>query len=132
MAKILFVEDDVDIITSYSVLLENKGYEVVSRDNSKDGYEAVLKEKPDLVIIDVILEEENSGFELARKIKSNSGTKGVKTVMFTAIGEKTGLDFKQDAGKESWLPVDAFFDKTDHPVNIIMKISSLLEKKEPE
>lgn len=131
MAKILFVEDDKDIIAAYSVVFENKGHTVISRHNSKDGYDAVISEKPDLIIIDVMLEAENAGFDLARKIKRNPETKGIPAVMLTAIAEKTGLDFKQDAGRADWLPVDAFFDKTDHPTNIIMAISALLEKKAP-
>ena len=129
MAKILFIEDDKDIIAAYSVLFENKGHTVVSRHNSADGYEAVLSEKPDLIIIDVMLEKENSGFDLARKIKRNPETKHIPAVMLTSVGEKTGLDFKQDAGQADWLPVDAFFDKTDQPAHIIMAISALLEKK---
>jgi DNA-binding response OmpR family regulator len=132
MAKVLFVEDDRDIVESYRTFLANKGHTVISKETAKEGYEAILSEKPDIVIIDVILEAENSGFELARKIRKNSEIKGTPIVMLTAIKEKTDLDFKQDAGKEDWLPVDAFFDKTDHPAAIMMAISNLLQKKSPD
>lgn len=129
MAKILFVEDDLDIIAAYSAVFENKGHTVISRHDSKSGYDAVISEKPDLIIIDVMLEKENSGFELARKVKKNPETKHIPAMMLTSVGEKTGMDFKQDAGHADWLPVDAFFDKTDQPTKIIMAVSALLEKK---
>lgn len=128
MAKILFVEDDKDIIASYSVLFENKGHKVVQAHNSKDGFDMAASEKPDLIIIDVMLEKEHSGFDLARKIRKTPEIKTIPLVMLSSVGEKTGMDFKQDAGHADWLPVDAYFDKTDQPANIIMAISSLLEK----
>jgi len=129
MAKILFVEDDKDIIASYSVMFANKGHTVVSAYDSEDGYDKATGENPDLIIIDVMLETENAGFDLARKIKKNPVTKDIPTVMLTAVGEKTGMDFRQDAGRADWLPVDAFFEKTDQPAHIIMAISFLLEKR---
>jgi|DewCreStandDraft_4_1066084.scaffolds.fasta_scaffold02708_18 CheY-like chemotaxis protein len=69
-----------------------------------------------------MLEKEYSGFELARKLRANQLTSKIKIVMLSSISEKTGLNFKQDAGKEKYLPVDAFFDKTDQPASIMLTI----------
>ena len=67
--KILLVDDDIDLLEQNKLLLESKGFNVVSAESGEDGWKLFQKEKPDAAIIDLIMEQMDSGFVLCHKIK---------------------------------------------------------------
>jgi CheY-like chemotaxis protein len=69
--KILLVDDDIDIIITLKTILKSKGYEVVSAMNKKEGIDKLRNEKPDLVILDVMMTTHYEGFEMARLMLSS-------------------------------------------------------------
>lgn len=83
--KILLVDDDIDIINPIKLVLEGRGYEVITANNKADGFELALNEKPDLAILDVMMNTHHEGFELANMIKSNDETKNIKVAMHTSV-----------------------------------------------
>jgi len=129
MAKILIIDDDPDIRESLKVVLENKGHKVVSASNGQEGLEVTEKEDPDLIILDIMMEAGDSGFDVARRIKNDKKRKNVPILMLTAIEEKTGLSFKKEAGDGVWLPVDAYVEKPIAPEDLVAKVAALLKKK---
>ena len=83
---ILVVDDDPEIVTMLSLRLGKRGYRVLT---AVDGVEAIAKakhDKPDLVILDVMMPGKN-GWEVARAIRQDPVTEKIKVVMLTAIGE---------------------------------------------
>lgn len=68
---ILVVDDDQDIINIYTMLLEKENYTVVTAFDSKSGFKAVNEYHPDLMILDIMMENPDSGFELAQKLLDN-------------------------------------------------------------
>ena len=102
---ILIIDDDPDITEAMTVVLENKGYEVRSAQDSTEGMERLKETKPDVIILDVMMRTSQEGFELSRELKHNADYKSIPILMLTAVKEKTGLDFGPTAGDESWLPV---------------------------
>jgi len=68
-AKILLVDDDQDLLEATRVVLETK-YEVITADNGDDGLKKVLEERPDLIILDVVMPGKD-GFEVCRELKEN-------------------------------------------------------------
>ncbi len=83
---ILVVDDDPEIVTMLSLRLGKRGYRVLT---AVDGVEAIAKakhDKPDLVILDVMMPGKN-GWEVARAIRTDPTTEKIKVVMLTAIGE---------------------------------------------
>jgi CheY-like chemotaxis protein len=125
MAKILIIDDDPDLIESMRVVLTSKEHEVISAPGGEEGLEALKKEKPNLVILDVMMPEMD-GFEVARKMKKDSATGKIPILMLTAIKEKMGLDFKKEAGDEAWLPVDDYCEKPIDQENLLTKVGQLL------
>ena len=83
--KILLVDDDIDIINSIKPVLEHKGFEVIFAHNKKDGYKLAMDEKPDLAILDVMMDTHYEGFELAYEIRTNPELKDMKIAMHTSI-----------------------------------------------
>lgn len=129
MQKILIVDDDFDFVESLKVVLENRGYEVVSAPTGEEGVNKVKEEKPDLVILDVMMETVDRGFKAARELKKNKDSKDIPILMLTAISERVGLDFKKEAGDEVWLPVDEYCEKPLKSDELISKVERLLKSK---
>lgn len=128
-AKILIIDDDPDIVESMTVVLESADYKVAVARSGEEGLRKVRQDKPDLVILDVMMETDDKGFDVAREIKWDQRLKEIPILMLTAIKEKTGLDFGKEAGDEDWLPVDDYCDKPLNPDELISKVEALLKKK---
>ena len=125
--RILIIDDDPDITEAMSVVLENKGYVVDSAADGSAGMERLTANRPDLIILDVMMRTSQEGFELSRQLKHNAAYKEIPILMLTAVKEKTGLDFKSTAGDESWLPVEEFLDKPVKPNVLLEKVASLIQ-----
>ncbi len=128
MAKILIIDDDPDIVEAMKVVLESKHYQVRIAKTGEEGLGGVKRDKPDLVILDVMMETADKGFDVARELKWDPKYKDIPILMLTAIKEKTGLDFGKEAGDEHWLPVDDYCDKPLHPDELLSKVEALLKK----
>lgn len=126
-ARILIVDDDADITEAMRIVLENKGYSVDAASDSKDALNHLKSQKPDLIILDVMMNTKSEGFDLARDLKKDPKYREIPILMLTAIKEKTGIDFKPSAGDETWLPVEEFLDKPVKPEQLIEKVESLLK-----
>lgn len=126
--SILIIDDDPDITEAMTVVLENKGYEVRSAADGSEGMERLEENRPDLIILDVMMRTRQEGFELSRELKSSEEYKAIPILMLTAVKDKTGLDFKAEAGDQAWLPVEEFLDKPVKPDVLLEKVKSLLQK----
>lgn len=129
MAKILIIDDDPDIVEAMKVVLESNKHKVAVARSGQEGLRKVKTEKPNLIILDVMMETGDKGFDVCRKLKNDKDHKGIPILMLTAIKEKAGLDFKKEAGDEVWLPVDDYCDKPLKPDELIAKVDILLRKK---
>lgn len=126
--KILIIDDDPDITEAMAVVLGNKGYAVTSAANSTEGMEQLKKERPDLIVLDVMMRTNQEGFEFSRELNGNDEYKDIPILMLTAVKDKTGLDFKTTAGDDAWLPVEDFLDKPVKPDVLVEKVASLIQK----
>ena len=129
MEKILIIDDDPDIVEGMKVVLESKNYQIDTAKNGQEGLEKVKLNKPDLIILDIMMETADRGFEVARDLKKDANYKNIPILMLTAIKDRMGLDFKHEAGDETWLPVDDYVEKPLKPDELISKVKRLLGKK---
>lgn len=83
--KILIVEDDIDIITVIKTILSKKGFNVISAMNKKEGMDKLINEKPDLVILDVMMTTHYEGFEMAQEMLNNPEFKDIPFLIHTSI-----------------------------------------------
>ncbi len=84
-AKILVVDDDMDVITVLEQMLNNEGYEVISAFNKKEGIELAINEKPYLAILDVMMTTHYEGFEMAKEFVDNPVLQNIPTLIETSI-----------------------------------------------
>ena len=125
MSKILIIDDDKDFQYSTRIVLEKHGFEVASAYNPQEGIEKVQSEKPDIVILDVIMPDDFEGFEVAKKIREELGMKELPIILLTAVHIEKKVPYRF-APHEDWLPVDYFYDKPIDPGVLVTKIREFL------
>src|ERR1035438_8559556 len=89
--KILVVEDDIDQLDQLSMILKADGYDVITAQGQAEGEEAILTSIPDLAILDLMMENMDSGFVLCHQIKHLYPDTPV--ILLTAVKSETGVDF---------------------------------------
>jgi DNA-binding response OmpR family regulator len=125
--KILVVDDDPDILEQLTVTLAAAGYDVVPAEGRGEAEEAMLKTRPDLAILDLMMEEKDSGFVLSYEIKKLYP--GTPVIMLTAVTGATGLSFaSQSAEAQSWTKVDKMMDKPVRPEQLKTEVRRLLHE----
>ena len=128
-AKIMIVDDDPDYINVVKTILEKEQYIVVSAGDKTEGMEKIKTEKPDLAILDVMMDAWQDGFEMSRQLKKDPEFKNMPVLMLTAVENRTGIVFKSAAGDATWLPVDVFLDKPVKPDILLSEVKKLLSSK---
>lgn len=121
MAKrILLVEDDPSAIRLVSYTLEGEGYEVLTASNGLEGLRKAREDKPDLLVLDVMLPGLD-GFEVCRRLRADAETAKLPVLMLSAkaqeIDKTTGLKM----GADDYLP------KPADPAEIVARVSKLLQ-----
>lgn len=121
MAKILIVDDDVEIQELLTFTLQNEGYEVVVVDNGSMVKDMVYKEKPDLVVLDVMLPG-ITGYEVLEKLRGDSVTSLIPVIMLTSLSQTkdriTGIK----------LGADEYLGKPFEPYELVARIEGLLRR----
>lgn len=129
MAKILIVDDDPDMVLVARLVLEGAGHIVVEAGGGASGLAAVRSARPDLIILDVMMETVTEGFQVALKLRDPDPAsefypyRDIPILMLTAIHHTTDLRFGPD---EDLLPVDAFVDKPIEPEDLLEHVNALL------
>lgn len=85
--KILLVDDDPDFVEAVRVIVESGGYEVKVAYDGKEGLEAVGEEKPDLIVLDVMMPVMN-GHEACAQLKGNPDTAKIPVILLTAVADR--------------------------------------------
>ena len=116
--KILIIDDDIDLVEAMRLTLENAGFDVIDAQDGQKGLEKIEKEKPDLVLLDVMMETQDEGFHIAYQIRNNEETADLPIIMLTAVGAETGFSFDKEKD-EDFLPVDEFIEKPVNPDTLI-------------
>ncbi len=121
MATIAIIDDDPDILESLETVLKSEGYGVISAKNITDGDKLVKNNNPDLVILDVMMEEEDDGFFLAQKFRKENFKNPI--IMLTSISKTLGFTYD----KNELIPVEKFLEKPISPQKLIDEVKNLLE-----
>ncbi len=124
--RILLIEDEEDIAALIKLQAELLGYKLHVEVDGLNGYRAIEREKPDLVILDIMLPGQN-GFDICRKIKSNPDLKNIPVVILSAKGEELDVILGLELG------ADDYVAKPFSPKILFSRIKAVLRRgKEPE
>ena len=125
MAKVLVVDDDPDVTEACALILEKEGHEVSSVHSREEGMKAVAGFQPDLMILDVMMEQADDGMRMAQDLRREGFQKPI--LMLTSISKVTGLDYSEGSPV---VPVDEFVEKPVEPAVLVEKVTELLQKGE--
>jgi DNA-binding response OmpR family regulator len=129
MAKIIVIDDDLDLAEDLALLLKNAGHETSTRDDTEGAVELLLKKKPDLVVLDVMFPENPAGgFDLAREIRGTDQIKDLPVILLTAINQEFPMDFSSKDIDPEWMPVQEFLEKPVAPDVLLKKVDELLRR----
>jgi DNA-binding response OmpR family regulator len=121
MAKILIVDDDPDITFATGLFLKKAQHEVLTASNRADGMKAIDDENPDLIILDVMMEQADDGIAMAQELRRQGCE--IPILMLTSVGKVTGFTYDED---REMVPVNAFFEKPIRPDLLVQKVNELL------
>jgi DNA-binding response OmpR family regulator len=121
MAHVLVVDDDPDVVEACALYLKQKGHKVSSAGNRADGMKAIKEGKPELVVLDVMMEQPDDGLAMAQELR-RSGFKA-PIIMLTSISKVTGMEYGKD---NDVVPVDVFLEKPVAPATLTGKVDELL------
>ena len=122
--KILVVDDNKDFVQFFEDVLSSE-YDILKAYNGEDGFELALKERPALMLLDVMMTHDTEGFEVSRRIAETPELKDMKILMITAITSEKNLPFKFEPD-ETWLPVDDVLEKPVTPDVLLKKVKERL------
>ena len=122
--QILIIDDDEDYANALKVILENNGFRVEHAPNIGDGRSALDREKPDLVILDVMMDKHTDGFDLCRSLKEDEACRSIPILMVTAVTEKTGFKFSP-ATDGDYCPADEYVKKPISVSELLSRVNRL-------
>ena len=130
---ILIVDDDQDFLEMTRDVLQTGGYRVACAHNAEAGLETMIKEKPELVITDLMMQAMGAGFSLSRRIKEFPGCSDVPVIIVTAASRRLGYDFvPRNPDELAAMHADAFLEKPLVPEALLARIANLLTGREEE
>lgn len=122
-AKILVVDDDPDFVEYMRTVLESSDYRVVSAGNSEQGMLALTREKPDLVVLDVIMSSVLDGLSMSQRMAEDPELKHVPVVMVTSIAN---TDYLALFPTDESIHIDAFLTKPIAPAELLRQVDRLV------
>ena len=129
--KIMVIDDDPDFMESISTILKSAMYDVVTASNPKEGSKRILEEKPDLILLDIMMDSLFDGFSLCNAIKTSSEFEEVNktpVIFISAVKELTGSRFQFDGMEQGMKGPDDYIDKPVKPDDLLARIDKLLNK----
>lgn len=123
---ILVVDDDTDFLDQFELKLESLGYQVRTAAGYAPAQEALQQARPDLAIVDLMMEEQDAGFRLCFELKQRFPRMPV--ILVSGVTGATGLEFDAATDEErSWIKADAFLDKPIRFEQLQREIQRLLQ-----
>jgi len=129
MPRILMIDDDPDIVLAVRIPLESCGHTFFSAQSGREGLSMIPTVKPDLIILDVMMESYTEGFHISLTLRNPSPDseyapyRSIPILVLTSIHATTPLRFSPD---DDYLPIDAFLEKSASPGELLAKVNELL------
>jgi len=127
IAKILIIDDDPNFVEATKAILENKSYEIVAAYDKNEGMEKINSEKPDLILLDIMMEKLDDGFTICYKLKHDPELKEIPVLAISAITDATGLKFSSETDGE-YFEADDYVEKPVKTDDLLERIENLLKK----
>lgn len=119
-AKVLIVDDDLEILNLTRSLLRRRGFDVIEASDGDEAMRQVLENRPDLVILDVMMPGQ-SGWEVCRSIRETESLKNTGVIMLTGVGQRMNEMTSPLYGADAYLDKPFEFEALDELVTQILE-----------
>lgn len=128
--KILAIDDDLEFTDAIKGLLKLANYDVVIASNPKEGKEKFFSEKPDLILLDIMMDTPVDGFSLCHEFKTSrkEGEKDIPVIFVSAVKEKFGSRYSFTGDEAGMRGPDDYIDKPVKPEELLACIQKHLKK----
>jgi DNA-binding response OmpR family regulator len=124
--NILIVDDDIDYLNQLEFQVSTMGYDVITANSEKEAENLIGETKPDLAIIDLMMENKDSGFILSYKMKKKHPNMPI--IIASAVTSETGLNFGLESEEDKkWIHADKFLEKGIRKDQLEREIRKLLK-----
>jgi CheY-like chemotaxis protein len=127
--KILVVDDDSDYVNAITIVLETRGYEVVAAYDGKEGFEKAKSELPQAILVDLMMNTMNEGYDLVRDLRNDDRFNEVPLIMISAAHRVEIFKNANFFPDEVWFPIDVFMDKPVDFSALLKHLERLLQKE---
>lgn len=125
--KILVVDDDPDLVEATSIILKSKHYDVITAYDGLEGLEKARSEKPDLIVLDVMMPEKD-GYAVCKELKADPILSNIPVLLLTAVVSHISTTrYTQQMGMET--EADDYIDKPVEPQELVARVQALLAKQ---
>ena len=128
--RILVVDDDVDYVAALTIVLETNGYEVAVAYDGKEGLEKAKCKMPQVMLVDLMMNTINEGYDLVRDIRDDDRFEGMPLIMISAAHQVEAFKNANFAPDDAWFPIDTFMDKPVDFEVLLAHLDRLLKKQE--
>jgi CheY-like chemotaxis protein len=119
---VLLVDDDEVFQEAVAVVLGTR-YRVVTASNGTEGLARVAQERPDVIILDVMMDHLSEGFDVAGRLRTDPETSSIPIIMLTGVDQVYNLRMEVD---EAWVPCDRYLEKPISPQDLLDQVDELL------
>jgi DNA-binding response OmpR family regulator len=129
--KILMIDDDPDFCEALTAILKSAAYEVITASDAAEGKKKILSEKPDLVLLDIMMDSLFDGYSLCHAVKTSKEFETVKNtpiIFVSAVKEIAGARFGFKGEEQGMAGPDDYLDKPVKPADLLARIEKLLTK----
>jgi len=124
--RILLIDDDVDFVEATKTILETKSYQVSVAYNGDEGLKKAREEKPDLILLDVIMPVKD-GFSVAEHLKKDTQLSKIPIIMLTAFAQKVS-ETSLSVSQALTLEAEDYLDKPVSPEELLKRVEKLLKR----
>jgi DNA-binding response OmpR family regulator len=118
--KIVYIEDDLEMTYLIKIILEKKGYEIISTNDGREGFEIIERERPDLVLLDLMMPNID-GWDIYHQLQSNENTNQIPVIVISAKAQPIDKVLGLQVAK-----VDNYISKPFKPQELLESIESIL------
>lgn len=129
--KILVIDDDADFLEAISIILKSAFYETITANNPKEGKEKLMLEKPDLILLDIMMDSLFDGYSFCHAIKTSdefNEYRSIPIIFVSAVKDLSGSRFSFHSSDEGLVGPDDYIDKPIKTDDLLQRIEKLLKR----
>ena len=125
--KILIIDDDPDFVSATRMILESKKYDVAIAYNKNEAMNQISKFKPDLILLDIMMDRLDDGFTICYKLKHDPNLKNIPVFAISSITEETGFKFSPKTDGE-YFEADDYAEKPIENSELLNRVATLINR----